>query len=315
LLPSQQPFAGAPGGAAVSVEHRDGRPALPALYQSLRKWEEARDIARDEIYIQQATLPGAPQVSLPILSFRSTVMGPALWILAGIHGEEPAGPVAIAQNVDLFAQLARSHVPFVLLPLCNPLGYLLDWRYPDARRPENGEGHSVGDCTHLLPNAEDPRQPRRPEGPACPEAAALSNHILALVGDYPPIASLDLHEDELADPAYGYVYSQGELGPGDPVALEVVAVLQRHGFAALETGVTRFGEPILKGVIAPTQDGSIDEMLSSRTLIRDGQAIRGPAARTVIVVETPTRLVPLVRRVAAHAELLRALPGWRSRVL
>jgi hypothetical protein len=285
---------------------------LSELYQSYQQLVGTTGISREEVFVQQATLPGGHEVSLPILSFRSTVAGPALWILAGIHGEEPAGPVAIAQHIDLFAQFAQSQIPFVLLPLCNPVGYVLDWRYPNARRQQDGGGHSVGDCTHLLPSAESPSQPRRPEGPACPEAAALSEHVLSLVGDYPPLLSIDLHEDELADPRESYVYSQGEMGSGDPVALEVVSILERCGFAVPRRGITRFGEPIVDGVIAPTQDGSIDELLSSHVLIRDGEAIPGPGARTVMVVETPTGAVPLARRVAAHAEILHALPRWYS---
>ena len=76
--------------------------------------------------------------------------------------------------------------------------------------------------------------------------------------------------------------------------------------------MTRFGEPIHSGVIAPTEDGSVDELLASRALVRDGRIIPGPGARTVIVVETPAGAVPLAKRVAAHAAILRALPRWRA---
>ena len=50
---------------------------------------------------------------------------------------------------------------------------------------------------------------------------------------------------------------------GDPVARDIVSILERCGFAVPRRGITRFGEPVLDGVIGPTQDGSIDEMLSS----------------------------------------------------
>lgn len=309
---TEQEHADAPGPGAIGGRPRDGRPVLSQLYRSYERLVGGAAAYRGALYFQELTLPNGRSVGLPIMFLRSRARGPALWVLSGIHGEEPAGPVAIAQNIDLFAQLAQSGTPFVLLPLCNPKGYLLDWRYPDARRQEDGDGHSVGDSTHLLPRAENPGQPRRPEGPACPEAAALTRHILALVADYPPLLSLDLHEDDLAEPCETYVYSQGEMGSGDPVARDIVSILERCGFAVPRRGVTRFGEPIVDGVIGPTQDGSIDELLSSGVLVRDGQAIPGPGAKTVIVVETPTHTVPLARRVAAHTEILRALPRWYS---
>lgn len=40
-----------------------------------------------------------------------------------------------------------------------------------------------------------------------------------------------------------------------------------------------------------------------------GQVQPGPAARTVLVFETPAKDLPLERRVAAHLALLRRLAG------
>jgi hypothetical protein len=294
----------------IALHHTDDRPPISQLYHSYGQLtNRGVGIHQNELY-EQHLLQSGSTVSPPVLSLRSSATGPALWVLAGIHGEEPAGPAAIAQNVDLFVQLARSGIPFVLLPLCNPVGYLLDWRYPNIRRQQDSEGLSVGDCTHLLPSTENPNRPRRPEGPACPEAEALGEHILSLMNKYPPFLSIDLHEDEMADPCESYVYSQGEMRTEDPVALDIVSILERCGFAVPRRGITRFGEPILNGVIGPTKDGSIDELLSSPLLVRDGLVIPGPGAKTVIVVETPTHSVPLARRVAAHAEILHALPRW-----
>ncbi|MGB7904923.1 MAG: hypothetical protein WCF43_09530, partial [Steroidobacteraceae bacterium] len=54
-----------------------------------------------------------------------------------------------------------------------------------------------------------------------------------------------------------------------------------------------FGEPIVQGVISrddqggPIRDGSIDELLAATDVFVDGKKARGPAAQTVIVVETP----------------------------
>jgi hypothetical protein len=47
--------------------------------------------------------------------------------------------------------------------------------------------------------------------------------------------------------------------------------------------------------------------MSAATVIADGQAGPGPRAKTVLVFETPAAALPLPRRVAAHAALLRRL--------
>ena len=44
---------------------------------------------------------------LPILAFRTRLKGDALWIISGIHGEEPAGVNAIAKNVRYLNKLAK----------------------------------------------------------------------------------------------------------------------------------------------------------------------------------------------------------------
>jgi hypothetical protein len=72
-------------------------------------------------------------------------------------------------------------------------------------------------------------------------------------------------------------------------------------------GETRFGEAIAGGIIGPVTDSSIDELMSAATILIDGRAQAGPAARTVLVFETPAKDLPLDRRVAAHLSLLRRL--------
>ena len=84
-------------------------------------------------------------------------------------------------------------------------------------------------------------------------------------------------------------------------------------------GQTRFGEPIVDGVIShddkggPIRDGSIDELLAADTVFIDGTARKGPSAKTVIVVETPADAsVSFEQRVAGQGEVLRRLADlWR----
>ncbi len=289
------------------------RPPIQDLYTAYHCLEMTTGACRFTLCSQEVSFPGVGPTDLPILSLRSPLCGPALWVVAGIHGEEPAGPVAVARCAEVFAHLRHRDIPFVLLPLCNPRGYLLDWRYPDLRREATGlaagGGHSVGDCEHLLMLAQDSGQPRaRGRTPACPEAGALADHLLDLVSTHPPLLSLDLHEDERSAFPTAYLYSQGRLGLRDPVAREVAAILEQKGFALPHDGTTRFGEAIVGGIVPPTHDGSLDELLSCAAYVRDGQVRPGPHAGSVLVVETPTVGVPLETRVAAHEAILCALP-------
>jgi hypothetical protein len=72
--------------------------------------------------------PAGTTVELPIIALRSPRSGDAMWILSGIHSEEPAGPNAIAEAIDDIAALGE-RLPVVLVPLCNPHGYARNWRY------------------------------------------------------------------------------------------------------------------------------------------------------------------------------------------
>ena len=122
---------------------------------------------------------------------------------------------------------------------------------------------------------------------------------------YPPAYSIDLHEDNLI--SEGYVYSQGELGAADPLAILAVRVLKENGIPIKAGGTTRFDEPITSGIIGPVVDSSIDELMSAPLIVLDGEVQPGPEARTVLVFETPAGQIALQNRVAAHAALLRGL--------
>jgi hypothetical protein len=142
--------------------------------------------------------------------------------------------------------------------------------------------------------------------PPGPETKALTEHVLRLAQAYPPRLVLDLHEDELSTGG-GYIYSQGDRAAHDPVGTAIIRILQESGIPIRPSGLTRFDEPIVDGVISrdeqgrPIRDGSIDELLSSREVFVDGRKVPGPAAPTVIVVETPAFAgSKLDLRVAAH---------------
>jgi hypothetical protein len=280
--------------------HGDGRAPIESLYRRSLSLVDRGWI----VEVVATSSPADTSAPLPIIALRSPKTGPALWILAGIHGEEPAGPNAVAAAIDDIAKLGE-HRAVVLLPLLNPQGYARNWRYLNvATYSETVDGQSVGDSSHLLPDAEDPSRARAAAA-SSPEAGAITAWILDRQADYPARISLDLHEDNLIDE--GYVYSQGNLGAADEMAGVAVAVLREHGVPIKMGGTTRFDEPIENGIIGPVNDGSVDELMSAREVVADGARRRGPGAGTVLVLETPAAALPLAQRVAAHAALLRAL--------
>jgi hypothetical protein len=255
---------------------------------------------------------------LAIRAWRTAHRGEALWILAGIHGEEPAGPNAIAGSLASIVELAASGVPVVVIPLCNPKAYRNNWRYPNTpERDWHKGGYSVGDAEYLLPDLETGARPRAAAPPG-PETRALTEFVLRLSESYPPGLVLDLHEDELSTTG-GYIYSQGSQATGNPVGAEIIRLLEASGIPIRQSGRTRFDEPIVEGVISrddkgrPIRDGSIDELLASTEIFRDGAKVAGPAARTVIVVETPAFAGSKFElRVAAHGAVIqRARELWR----
>jgi predicted deacylase len=247
--------------------------------------------------------PAGTEIALPIVALHSTKSGPALWLISGIHGEEPAGPNAVAAAIDDIAALGKQY-PVVLLPLMNPHGYVRNWRYLNVPiYSVNVEGQSVGDSSHVLPDANNPGTARAVA--SSDEAAAISRYILKMLSDYPPRYSVDLHEDDLI--SEGYVYSQGELGAADPLAAEAVKILRDNNIGIRMSGKTRFDEDIVEGIIGPVVDSSIDEFMSADLVIDDGRKRSGPGAATVLVFETPADDLSLERRVDAPAQLIRRI--------
>ncbi|MEZ0223300.1 MAG: hypothetical protein ACAH83_02010 [Alphaproteobacteria bacterium] len=287
---------------ALKQSPRDERKNVEELYRAFNSLSDDGWIT-ETVAVSSRERNGRA-MALPIPSFRTNKTGRAVWIISGIHGEEPAGPNAIAAGISLIRDLGRD-MPVVLLPLCNPLGYVSSWRYLD--RPDWQEGvasASAGDSEHVLKNSDSPETPRTPAA-SSPEAAALVAHVLHLAENYPPVISIDFHEDNLLDE--GYIYSQGKHGARDKVAQHVVEALRSSGVSVRMTGKTRFGEDITAGIVGPQSDGSVDELLSAESIIVDGKPASGPHAESVIVVETPAAAMPLNDRERAHLAVLSCL--------
>jgi hypothetical protein len=277
---------GLPGASAADYT-ADGRLPLAAIMDRFDTLATAHGWLAETIY----AYPDMPDEVIRV--WRTPHEGEALWILSGIHGEEPAGPNAVAANLASLTQLADSGVPIVLIPLANPRAYRHHWRYPNTpeRDWKKGGGYSVGDAEYLLPDLSRDGKPRAAQAPG-PETRALTQHVLRLAERYPPRLVLDLHEDELSTEG-GYIYSQGRQAEDNPAGTEIIRLLQATGIPLRQSGKTRFGETIVQGVISrddqggPIRDGSIDELLAATDVYVGGRMVRGPSAHTVIVVETP----------------------------
>jgi hypothetical protein len=287
----------------VNLEtYNDGRKPISELYASFLQLEKEGWVF-EEICLSEGTWKGKT-VSLPIISLRTKKKGKSIWILSGIHGEEPAGPNALSEGIKTVLELGKK-TPVVLVPLCNPLGYLRNWRYLNHEKySEDIIGKSVGDSDHLILNPKIPNKPLKDKSTSL-EAEALTNHVLKLSKKYPPLISVDLHEDNMINE--GYVYSQGKDSTNDSVAKEIVKTLAENGIPIKMNGKTRFGEDISEGIIGNQKDGSIDELVSSEKIYLNKKIINGPNAKTVIVVETPAAAMSLEKRKYAHLKILESL--------
>lgn len=277
-------------GTDMKTYNADGRLPLQTLYASMDQLASNGRWEIETVFVDRG---------LPMKILYTRHKGPAIWLIAGIHGEEPAPPNAVYRSRELLDALAKKNIPMVLFPLCNPVGYSRNWRYPDAEKySEAAPGHSVGDSDHYLANANGKARVTKPTST---QAAAFTHKVLDLAKEYPPVLSVDLHEDNLREK--GYVYSQGFRGAQDEAAKAIISKMLQLDYPVMLTAETRFHEPIVHGIVSGVKDGSIDELIASEKIVVDGKTQNGPAGRSVLVVETSAKM-PLQRRVGLHAAII-----------
>ena len=277
--------------ARAEMYSADGRIPVKKFYEALNNLADKGLWDIETVYVDK---------TLPIYVLHTKQKSPAIWLLAGIHGEEPAPPNAVYKNIGKFNALAAKKIPVVLFPLCNPAGYSRNWRYPDAEKySEQNPGYSVGDSDHLLPDKDG--KPRIPKASSA-QADALTRKVLALAKDYPPALSIDLHEDNLLEK--GYIYSQGPGGREDKAAKNIIKRMTGLNYPIMLSGKTRFNEPIINGIVSDVKDGSIDELIASERIIVNGTLQAGPSGKSVIVVETSAAKMPLKERVRVHSSII-----------
>jgi predicted deacylase len=207
------------------------------------------------------------QDKYPVYSYRTQKQGPALWAISGIHGIEKDGPNAMAIEIETIARMANI-CPTIIIPLCNPLGFVNGWRYTHPSEDGDLDGLSVGD-----PNTTEGKQ--------------LSIYLLKIAQFYPPRVHLDHHHDITLDGSY--VYSHDKSGLEDLVAKMIITTMK--SVTAIQiNGATRWNEPIINGIVGPVADGSIDDFVTKPPI----------SAKTSIVIETSS--------LAAHVAIIRAYP-------
>jgi hypothetical protein len=286
----------------IKCYSKDGRKSIFDLYSRFDRLVDYYGWIKEVIDVHNLTM-GGEKYSLPSSVYLTKTEGPSVWLISGIHGEEPAGPNAVFDSVDFLGELSKKDIPLVIMPLCNPSGYVRNWRYPNEYRDEK-RGHSLGDSGYLLLDNKNRRRPRTNRS-SSNEAKILTGTVLRMFSRYPPQIAIDLHEDE--DISNAYIYSQGKLGVQDPVAKKIINIIEASKMPLEGSGKTRFGEKIEGGIIFDVHDSSIDELLSAEKIFINGKISKGPGAPSVIVVETPIKGVKLARRVKIHKSILASL--------
>lgn len=273
--------------------NKDGRATLSQLYNQYKRLVDLG-------WKRHLICSQGPK--LPIYAYTSPISkkdkkSASFWILSGIHGEEPAGPNALAQSIEKVIQLAKNGIPAVFMPMLNPKGYFSDDRYFDSHR---SPGSSIGDAEYLLRDSGKPNV----------YSQQILDFVVKLSKTFPPMLVMDHHEDEIEtertyiDSGCSYSYCYGEPALLEPLCKQITDQLIKSNFPVQEEGETRFGEKIHHGFVVNSPDGSIDELLSTL------------GAKAVFVIETTrddNAPILLENRINAHAQIVRSYKDlWNS---
>ena len=199
----------------------------------------------------------------PMLALTKRTPGPRprIYLSAGIHGDEPAPPLALLEMLEANVLDARAN--WFLCPLLNPAGIL-------ARTRENADRVDLNrDYKHLL-------------------SSEIRAHISWLQRQPNFDVAVCLHEDW--ESAGFYLY---ELNPLSRIALAESMIAAVEQVCPIEEATVIDGREIdTRGIIRPVADPSLRELWPEAIYLR--------AHHTTLTytLETPSAL-PLAQRVAA----------------
>ncbi len=217
----------------------------------------------------------------PILAFTRTSAPPAnppfrLYLSAGVHGDEPAGPLAIARLLE------EDRLPYdadiTIIPLINPTGF-------ESQTRENRAGHDLN---------RDFRNPQNPETQA----------VKTFLDEQAPFnLSLSLHEDWESSGFYLYSLSSSS-----------EQSYPREILKAAETAGPLDHSPEIDG--SPATDGLIDRPadfdIEGRNDWPEAFLLYSMSKHAHYTLETPSAS-SINQRIAQHtAAALRAIELHRS---
>lgn len=198
------------------------------------------------------------------------VMGPRprVYLSAGIHGDEPAGPLALLDLIE--RRILDERAVWFICPLLNPAGFLRQMR-------ENEEGIDLNRDYKALRSREIQAHARWLQ--------RQPNFNLALC----------LHEDWESTGYYMY-----ELNPENRPSLAPAIISAVEDTCGIETATVIDGRQIAeRGIIRPVNDPTL------RDAWPESIYLRAHHTRLSYTLETPSAR-PLAVRVSAHAAAVEA---------
>jgi len=233
--------------------------------------EELKDLARRKGFdvAEIANISGHPIIALTRNADRNPDKAASLYLSSGVHGDEPAGPLAIRKLIE--CDLLPRSLNLSILPLINPIGI-------EAQTRENGAGHDLN---------------RDFRFPANPETQAAKRFIDAL----PPIdLSLCLHEDWESKGFYMYGISPH---PNNLRFRQIISEVSHIG--PIETASEIDGSPAENGLISRSE--TLD--LESRNDWPEAFLLYSSNEHIHITSETPSSL-PIEPRVEMQTTLVQS---------
>lgn len=203
--------------------------------------------------------------SFPLLALTRRTPGPRprIYVSAGIHGDEPAGPLAL---LELMTRRVFDHrAVWFICPLLNPVGFA-------KRTRENAEGIDLNRDYKALRSREIQAHARWLQ--------RQPNFDLALC----------VHEDWESRGYYLY-----ELNPTHRATLAPAMIAAVERVCCIDAATVIDGRPVAeRGIIRPISDPLL------RDLWPESIYLRAHHTTLSYTLETPSSF-PLERRIAAHA--------------
>ncbi|HEY1655485.1 MAG TPA: succinylglutamate desuccinylase/aspartoacylase family protein [Candidatus Tumulicola sp.] len=248
---------------------------MNGTYRDLeRRWKK---LGRGgELRVREVACVGAPRTLL--CAELGDHRQPAVAIVTGAHGDEPAGPWALLDLVE--TQSLDPAFSYRLWPCINPSGY-------DARTRATADGVDV--------NRTFGRGGRSPEAKA----------ILTANRDRKFRLSLDLHEDANAAGFYCYEYGGGSIGRSAIAALDAAGL----PVDALEATFATAG-PLDESNCLRERGRIVADPFAEAAVLGDlsySLAVARGAARHALTFETPSKAAWDVRLASHRAAVCAAI--------